>query len=138
MTGRLLVLASAVEPAQISKREAETLLLGATKRIGPSVWVGVLGRFLLGQTEFNEMKAHRIGNIDRGVKGVLPHRIWLTDFYDAARQLNRSEIDALAFRSLMRSLADVVESDSTDTHTFAKILRNPEFFFARAEAAKCG
>jgi tetratricopeptide (TPR) repeat protein len=134
MTARFLIVASALEPGRFPKQQAERILLDAMERIGPSRWSGVLGRFLLGQIEASEVEAHWI--VDRSVKGVLPYRIWLTDFYSAARRLNHTEIDAPAFRSLMRPLADAANSGATDTGAFAELLRNPEYFFARTEAAK--
>lgn len=136
MTARFLIVASALELGRFSKQEAERLLLDATERIGPSRWGGVLGRFLLGLVEKDEVEANCIGNVDRGVKGLLLHRIWLTDFYSAARRLNRAEIDAQAFRSLMLPMADAANSEATDTDKFSRLLRNPEYFFARTEAAK--
>jgi hypothetical protein len=132
MTARFLVVASALEPDRFSKQEAESILLDATGRIDPSRWSGVLGRFLLGQIERSEVERW-IENRDQDVKVAL---LWKTDFYSAARGLNRAEIDALAFRSLMRPLADAVNSEAMDVDTFAKLLRKPEYFFARTEAAK--
>lgn len=132
MTARFLIVASALEPDLFSKQEAESILRDATERIGPLKWSGVLGRFLLGQTERSEIEGW-IQNRDQGVRDVL---LWKTGFYSAARRLSRAEIDAQAFRSLMRPLADAANSETTDTDTFAELLGNPECFFARTEAAK--
>jgi len=76
MTARLLVVASALEPGRVSKREAEAVLLDATERLGPTKWSGLLGRFLLGQIETSDVE-HWIENRDRDVKGAL---LWVTDY----------------------------------------------------------
>jgi hypothetical protein len=132
MTARFLVVASALEPGQFSTQEAESILLDATERIGLSRWSGVLGRFLLGQIERDEVERW-IENRDQDVKRAL---LWETDFYSAARRLNRVEIGVQAFRSLMRPMANAAYSEAMDTDTFATLLRKPEYFFARTEAAK--
>ena len=136
MTARFLVVASALEPDLLSKDEAEILLLNAIEPIDQSRWSGLLGRYFLGQVEATEVERW-IENKSRSVEVKLP-LLWQTDFYRAARELKRNEIDVEAFRRLMRPLADAVSSKEMDTATFSQFLRIPEYFFARTEAAKAG
>ncbi len=136
MTARLLVVASAFEPDRIPKQEAVRTLRDAMGRLDPSKVPGVWGRFLLGEVEANEVEPLWVGNIAPGVKGVLPHRKWLSGFYGEARRLIRAEIDVAEFRALMCPMVGVAGSKSADIGTFINVLRNPEYFFARTEAAK--
>ena len=132
MTARFLVVASALEPERFSKQEAEDILLDATERIDPSRWSGVLGRFLLGKIKEGEVERW-VENRHQDEKGALP---WEIGFYSAARRLSRAEIDAQAFRSLMHPMANAANSNAMDTDTFGRLLRKPEYFLARTEAAK--
>jgi len=134
MTARLLVVASALEPELFSKDEAEALLLNATEGIDLSKWSGLLGRYFLGQVEAAEVE-HWIENRSRDVQVRLP-LLWVTGFYGEARNLRRGEIDPKIFRSRMIPLADAVNSREMDSATFSQLLRKPEYFFARIEAAK--
>ena len=134
MTARFLVVAAALDPDLCSKNEAETLLLDATEQIDPSRWNNLLGRYLLGQVEASELE-RRIQNRSRETQVQVPLR-WRAEFYCAVLGLSRAEIDAQAFRSLMRPLVDAANSKELDTATFAQLIRHPEYFFARTEAAK--
>lgn len=134
MTARFLVLASALQPELFFEDDAENLLLDAIERIDSSKWSGLLGRYLLGRIERSEVERW-IDSRDQDVEVRIP-LIWETDFYSAAKRLKRVEVDIDTFRTLMRPLADAATSRSTDAATFAQLIRRPEYFFARTEAAK--
>lgn len=134
MTARFLVVVSALEPERFPKHEAEGALRDATEQIDPSRWSGLLGRYLLGQIEASEVE-YWISDKNRDVE-VQWRLLWQTDFYRSVRRLRHEEINAQTFRTQMRPMADSANSETIDTAAFAQLLRMPEFFFARTEAAK--
>ena len=56
MTARFLILVSALEADLFSKEQAEIAVSEAVNRVAPSRWSGVVGRYLLGQTEDSELE----------------------------------------------------------------------------------
>jgi hypothetical protein len=116
--------------------ELKPRLVDAIERIDPSRWNGLLGRYLLGQVERSDVERW-INDRDQDVEVQIP-LLWQTDFYRVVQRLRRAEIDAGTFRSLMLPLADAVNSKEMDPGTFAQLIRRPEYFFARTEAAKVG
>ena len=134
MTARFLVVASALQPSLSSKEEAEGLLLDAIALIDPSRWSGLLGRCLLGLVEASDLERW-IESKNRDVEAQ-PTLQWKVNFYSAARRLFRAEIDQGKFRALMIPLADAMESKNVNPETFAYVIRQPEYFFARTEATR--
>jgi len=134
MTARFLVVASTLDPELFSRDDAEVALLDAIERIDPWKWNGLLGRYLLGKVERSDVERW-IDSRDQDLD-VRMSLLWETEFYHAVKQLRSAEIDTETFRSLMRSLADAANSKAMDAATFAQLIRRPEYFLARTEAAK--
>ncbi len=97
MTARLLVVATALERDLFPKQEADRYPFTPRNESVASRSAQSAHYFVLGLVERCEVEEQWVGNIDRGVKGLLPHRIWITDFYHAARRLNHAEVDVQGF-----------------------------------------
>jgi hypothetical protein len=65
----------------------------------------------------------------------VPARKWLKEFYKAILELGGNELSLDEFRICMKDIV-APSSQWTEARELRELLRNPEFFLARTEAAR--
>ncbi len=131
----LLLAASIIRPTTFSKELAESMLSEKVKDPRAGNWPGTLGRFVLGMIDETSLEASWVGYIAQNVRGVPPHRKWMTRFYKKVLERGREEISIIDFRKLMRLMVDTSQPDWSHEGDFVHLVRNAEFFVARHESS---